>query len=80
MNALIRSSGNGRKAPIATSKDQEVFEVKVYCDGVILSGPKQVDSEVRQNELLEQYPDAIAIEMQSEGMAITLQGFNVIKQ
>ena len=70
MNALIKSAANGWKAPIATSKDQELFEVKVFRDGVILSGPEQVDSEVRQNELLKQYPDAIAIEMQGEGMVI----------
>ena len=70
MNALIRSAADGWKAPITTSKDQELFEVKVHCDGVILSGPEQVNSEVRQNELLEQYPDAIAIEMQGEGMVI----------
>ena len=48
-------------------KNAEEHEVKVHCNGEILSGPELVDFKGRQEELLEQHPNAIAIEMEGEG-------------
>ena len=56
---LIRSAGLGWKAPL---KDPGKLEVKVHQDGVFLSGPEVVDNNERREELIRQFPEAIAIE------------------
>ena len=62
---LIRHAADGWKAPL---KDQEARKVKVHRDGVVLSGPEVVDFMERQKELLKDNPEAIAIEMEGEGI------------
>ena len=59
---LIKHAGDGWKAPL---KDSPV--VKVWKDGVYLSGPEKVESEERREELVKRFPDAIAIEMEEQG-------------
>lgn len=61
---LITSIAHGWKAPL---KDPQQLQVKVHRDGVFLSGPKLVDNNERRQELVERYPEAIAIEMEGEG-------------
>ena len=61
---LIRSAGHGWEAPL---KDPGKLEVKVHQDGVFLSGPEVVDNNERREELIRQFPEAIAIEMEGEG-------------
>ena len=61
---LIRSAGYGWEAPL---KDPGILEVKVHRDGVFLSGPEVVDNNERREELIQQFPEAIAIEMEGEG-------------
>ena len=59
---LIKIADHGWKAPL---KDSPV--VKVWKDGVYLSGPEKVESEERREELVKRFPDAIAIEMEEQG-------------
>lgn len=61
---LISHAGFGWKAPLA---NPEVKEVKVHCDGEFVSGPEQVESGWRRDELVRLYPNAIAIEMDGDG-------------
>ena len=61
---LIRSAGEGWKAPL---KDPGQLEVEVHRDGEFLSGPEVVDSKERRDQLINRFPDAIAIEMEGEG-------------
>ena len=60
--SLIKSADDGWKVPL---KDSPV--VKVWKDGVYLSGPEKVESEERREELVKRFPDAIAIEMEGQG-------------
>ena len=64
---LIRSAGHGWEAPL---KDPGELNVKVHRDGVFLSGPEVVDNNERRKELIRQFPEAIAIEMEGEGKVI----------
>ena len=64
MGKLILNAADGWKSPL---KNAEERKVKVHCNGEILSGPELVDFKGRQEELLEQHPNAIAIEMEGEG-------------
>ena len=66
---LIRSAGYGWEAPL---KDPGKLEVKVHRDGVFLSGPEVVDNNERREELLRQFHEAIAIEMEGEGKALLI--------
>ena len=59
---LIKHADDGWKAPLRGS-----WEVKVWKDGVYLSGPEKVESEERREELVKRFPDAIAIEMEGQG-------------
>ena len=61
---LIRSAGHGWEAPL---KDPGKLEVKLHQDGVFLSGPEVVHNNERREELIRQFPEAIAIEMEYEG-------------
>jgi len=62
---LIKTAGHGWEAPL---KDPRNLEVKVHRDGVFLSGPEVVDSKERRDQLIKRFPDAIAIEMEGEGL------------
>ena len=62
---LIRRADDGWKAPLKDSS-----EVKVWKDGVYLSGPEKVESEERREELVKRFPDAIAIEMEGQGESL----------
>ena len=64
LNDLIKHVNDGWKAPL---KDPGQLEVKVHKEGVILSGPEVVDNKKQRAELVERFPDAIAIEMEGEG-------------
>ena len=61
---LIRDVGAGWKAPLKNAED---LKVQVRNDGVFLSGPEVVDDRERRDQLIERFPDAIAIEMEGEG-------------
>ena len=61
---LIRHVADGWKAPL---KNPEVREVKVHSDGEILSGPEKIGVDGRRDELVNLYPQAMALEMEGEG-------------
>lgn len=63
---LIKHAADGWKAPLANPEVNR--KVEVHRDGVILSGPELLNSEWRREELLERYREAIAIEMEGEGV------------
>ena len=65
ISRVILQAGFGWKAPL---KNPEVREVKVHCSGEFLSGPEQVESAWRRDELVRLYPNAIAVEMDGDGM------------
>ena len=60
--SLIKNADDGWKAPL-----RDCGEVKVWKDGVYLSGPEKVESKERREELVKRFPDAIAIEMEGQG-------------
>ena len=62
---LIKNADHGWKAPLKGSP-----EVKVWKDGVYLSGPEKVESEERREELVKRFPDAIAIDMEGQGESL----------
>ncbi|XP_068721359.1 death domain-containing ATP nucleosidase-like isoform X2 [Montipora capricornis] len=61
---LTKYADHGWGAPL---KNLGELEVKVHKDAFLLSGPEVVNSEKRRDELIQRYPDAIAIEMEGEG-------------
>ena len=65
---LIRRAADNWKAPL---NDREELDVKVHTDGLFMSGPEVVSNSERLNELSKRFPDAIAIEMEGEGKALT---------
>ena len=60
--SLIKNADDGWKAPLKGS-----WEVKVWKDGVYLSGPEKIESRERRKELVQRFQDAIAIEMEGQG-------------
>ena len=48
----------------------------VYCSGEFLSGPEEIDSHRRRQELVRLYPHAIAVEMDGEGKKQVADFFN----
>ena len=60
--SVVKNADDGWKAPL-----RDCGEVKVWKDGVYLSGPEKVESEERRDELVKRFPDAIAIEMEGQG-------------
>ncbi|XP_078372057.1 uncharacterized protein LOC144655634 isoform X2 [Oculina patagonica] len=60
IGTLIRHAADGWKAPLAKP---DALEVRVHCDGEFLSSP-----EVISEDTIQQYPDAIAIEREGEGI------------
>ena len=63
--SLTRHAADGWMPPLRGS-----WEVKVWADGVYLSGPEKVESEERREELVKQFPDATAIEMEGQGESV----------
>ena len=61
---LIKSAADGWKAPL---NDQETHEVTVHREAEILTGPHLVDCPRESEELLKQFPGAIAIEPEGQG-------------
>ena len=60
---LIRHIADGWKAPLE-KPDQR--EVRVHCDGVVLSSQKS-DSGWPYKEIIQRYPEATAVEMEGAG-------------
>ena len=56
---LIRHAADGWNAPL---EDPDIREVKVHCNGDILSRPETISEEI-----IQKYPEAIAVEMEGEG-------------
>ena len=61
---LVKNCHEGWEPPL---EDQEALEVEVHRDGVLLSGPEEVEKKERRDELTARFPEAIAIEMEGEG-------------
>ncbi|XP_068725837.1 5'-methylthioadenosine/S-adenosylhomocysteine nucleosidase-like isoform X2 [Montipora capricornis] len=67
IGGLIRNAADGWKAPL---KNMKARKVNVHCSGEFLSGPEEIDSHRRRQELVRLYPHAIAVEMDGEGVFI----------
>ncbi|XP_067018133.1 5'-methylthioadenosine/S-adenosylhomocysteine nucleosidase-like isoform X2 [Acropora muricata] len=65
LNGIVKFADNSWKAPLKKPKE---LGVKVCTGGLLLSGPEVVRSDKRRAELLGRYPDAIALEMEGEGL------------
>ena len=63
LSKLILSAGEGWKPPL---KDPTALEVKIHR-GTFLSGPEVINNHKRCNALIEQFPEAVAIEREGEG-------------
>ena len=63
LSDIMMHAGNGWKPPL---KNMEETGPKVVL-GTMLSGPMLVNSKIKRDELLKDYADAIAIEMEGEG-------------
>ena len=71
IGGLIKSAAHGLETPLKNPEDREL--VKVHCDGEFLSGPEEIDSEERRQQLVQLYPNAIAVEMDDQGKINTLR-------
>ena len=63
LSTLILSAGEGWKPPL---KDPGTLEVRIHR-GTFLSGPEVINNQKRCNALIERFPEAVAIERESEG-------------
>ena len=61
---LIKSAADGWRPPL---KDAEARDVKVHCNAELLSGAELVNSPNECEELLRQFPEAIANEPEGQG-------------
>ena len=61
---LIKSAADGWRPPL---KDPEARDVKVHRNAEILSGVELVNSPNECEQLLDQFPEAIAIELEGQG-------------
>lgn len=59
---LIRHAADGWKAPL---ENPDAREVRVHCDGEVLSSP-----EASRDDIMQKYPEAIAFEMEGEGKSV----------
>lgn len=64
---LIRHAADGWRAPLERNTEGRDPEVNVHRDGEFLSGPEEIDSDRRREELVRLYPNAIAVEMDGQG-------------
>ncbi|KAL9979395.1 hypothetical protein ACROYT_G017054 [Oculina patagonica] len=60
IGTLIRHAADGWNAPLS---NPNAMEVRVHCDGAVLSSPEVISEEIGQ-----QYPEAIAVETEGEGV------------
>ena len=63
LSKLILSAGEGWKPPL---KDPGTLEVRMHR-GTFLSGPEVINNHKRCSALIERFPEAVAIERESEG-------------
>ncbi|XP_068735893.1 death domain-containing ATP nucleosidase-like isoform X3 [Montipora capricornis] len=63
LNDLLRDADHGWKPPL-----QNLEEAGKAVNGTMLSGPVLVNNKNERAKLLEEYPNAIAIEMEGEGV------------
>ena len=61
---LMRSVADGWEAPL---ENPEVLEVRVHSDGDVLSQPLAASFGWRHENIIQQYPAAIAVETEGEG-------------
>ena len=66
ISRLIPFAAFGWKPPLK-NPEVEREEVRVHSDGEILSGPEEIASVNRRDELVQLYPNAIAVEMDGDG-------------
>ena len=64
MGCLVKSAADGWQPPL---ENPESRDVKVHCNAEILSGLELVNSPKECEELLHQFPEAIAIEPEGQG-------------
>ena len=64
---IIKNCADGWQAPL---KNPEAQQVQVYTDAEVLSGPEQVRTKWRRDQLAETNPQAMAIENEGEGELI----------
>ena len=69
LGRIALNAAHGWQAPL---KDPTKLNVKVHSDGVVLSGPRVVNSLEEKNRLMKRFGDAISLEMEAEG-----KGFNI---
>ncbi|XP_029185660.1 death domain-containing ATP nucleosidase-like isoform X2 [Acropora muricata] len=67
ISKLIPCAAYGWKPPLKYP-GVEHEEVKVHSNGEILSGPEEIASVSRRDELVQLYPNAIAVEMDGDGV------------
>ena len=70
ISQLVPYAPYGWKPPLK-NPEVEHEEVKVHSNGEILSGPEEIASVSRRNELVQLYPNAIAVEMDGDGKLST---------
>ena len=66
ISRLIPCAAYGWKPPWK-NREEEHEEVKVHSNGEILSGPEEIASVSRRDEVVQLYPNAIAVEMDGDG-------------
>ena len=64
IGSLIKSAVDGWRSPL---KDPEARKIKVHCNAEILSGAELVNSPKECEQLLRQFPEAIANEPEGQG-------------
>ncbi|KAL9965349.1 hypothetical protein ACROYT_G029138 [Oculina patagonica] len=62
---LIKHIADGWTAPLENPDEQEV---RVHCDGVVLSIQKHVSGGWQYEEIIQRYPEATAVEMEGRGV------------
>ena len=68
LGRIALNAAYGWQAPL---KDPTKLDVEVHSDGVVLSGPRVVNSLEEKNKLMKRFCDAIALEMEAEGKGFT---------
>ncbi|KAL9978758.1 hypothetical protein ACROYT_G016313 [Oculina patagonica] len=71
---LIKHAGEGWDPPLT---DPEALDVTVHRDGVFLSGPEVIDNKDRRDDLTKRFPQAIAIEMEGEGLVTAAHDLDI---
>lgn len=67
MGRLILSAADGWQPPLKEPSGLD-DDVQIHRQAVMLSGPELVDNDERRQELLDDFPDAIGLEMEGEGL------------